>query len=129
MARFAIVTTNPTCPPAAQTAHDLRNILASIGLHLETLQRLSGPNGVKAANAAYALLTRGAVLCNNALNCSTSAANHAQQRRVDLLQTVRQIADLLEPSAPKDFPSILTRIAQAMSLPTRTTFSGSCSTS
>jgi signal transduction histidine kinase len=103
MAHFAIVTTNPTRPPAGQTAHDLRNILASIGLHLETLQRMSGPSGVKAANAAYALLTRGTVLCNSALDCSTRAGNQAGRRRVDLVQTARQIADLLEPSAPKDF--------------------------
>ena len=39
--------------------HDLRNLLASIGLHVETLQRLSGPGGGKAADAAYALLVRG----------------------------------------------------------------------
>jgi signal transduction histidine kinase len=47
-------------------AHDLRNLLATVGLHVETLQRLSGPSGVKAADAAHALLTRGAALCNTA---------------------------------------------------------------
>src|ERR1700720_2486037 len=103
MAHFAIVTANPKRPPAGQAAHDLRNILASISLHLETLQRLSGPSGVKAADAVYALLMRGVVLCNSALDCSTGAGNHAHRRRVDLLQTARQIAGLLEPSAPKDF--------------------------
>ena len=35
-------------------AHDLRNLLATVGLHVETLQRLSGPSGVKAADAAHA---------------------------------------------------------------------------
>jgi len=44
-------------------AHDLRNLLATVALHLETLQRLSGPSGAKAADAAHALLTRGATLC------------------------------------------------------------------
>ena len=29
--------------------------------------------------------------------------NHARRRRVDLVRTAHQIADLLEPSAPKDF--------------------------
>ena len=38
--------------PAAHTTHDLRNLLTTIGLHLETLQRLSGPTGAKAADAA-----------------------------------------------------------------------------
>jgi signal transduction histidine kinase len=102
MAHLAIVTANPKRPPAGQ-AHDLRNILASISLHLETLQRLSGPSGVKAADAVYALLTRGAVLCNSALDCATGAGNHTRRRRVDLMRTAHQIAALLEPSAPKDF--------------------------
>ena len=103
MTHFAIVTANPTSSPGVQAAHDLRNILASISLHLETLQRLSGPSGVKAADAVYALLTRGAVLCNSALDCSTGAGNHARRRRVDLVRTAHQIAGLLEPSTPKDF--------------------------
>jgi signal transduction histidine kinase len=103
MAHFAIVTANPKRPPAGQAAHDLRNILASISLHLETLQRLSGPSGVKAADAVYALLTRGAVLCNSALDCPTGADNHARRRRVDLVRTAQHIAALLEPSVPKDF--------------------------
>ena len=102
MAHFAIVTVNPKRRPAGQAAHDLRNILASISLHLETLQRLSGPSGIKAADAVYALLTRGAVLCNSALDRS-GAGNHARRRRVDLVRTAHQIAGLLEPSAPKDF--------------------------
>jgi signal transduction histidine kinase len=103
MAHLAIVTTDPACHPVAQTAHDMRNILASIGLHLETLQRLTGPSGVKAADAAYALLTRATILCNDALECSTSAGRHPRRRRVDLVQIAQQIAGLLAPSAPKDF--------------------------
>jgi signal transduction histidine kinase len=103
MAHFAIVTANPKRPPAGQAAHDLRNILASISLHLETLQRLAGPSGVKAADAVYALLSRGAVLCNSALDSSIGAGNYARRRRADLVRTAQQIAGLLEPSAPKDF--------------------------
>jgi hypothetical protein len=65
-------------------AHDLRNLLATIGLHLETLQRLSGPSGAKAADAAHALLARGATLCNNALQRNAGAGANAQRRGVDL---------------------------------------------
>jgi signal transduction histidine kinase len=103
MAHFAIVTADPWRPPEGHAAHDLRNILASISLHLETLQRLSGPSGIKAADAVYVLLTRGAVLCDSAMDCATGAGSHARRRRVDLVRTAQQIADLLEPSAPKDF--------------------------
>jgi signal transduction histidine kinase len=103
MAHLAVVATNTARPPAAQAAHDLRNILTSIGLHLETLQRLSGPSGAKAVDAAYALLTRGTVLCNSALDSPANADNNTRRRRVDLIRTARQIADLLAPSAPKNF--------------------------
>ncbi|HEY7248780.1 MAG TPA: HAMP domain-containing sensor histidine kinase [Xanthobacteraceae bacterium] len=103
MPRLALVASTPACPPAAQLAHDLRNALAGIGLHLETLQRLSGPGGAKAADAAYALLTRCTSLCNIALDCADGAADTVRRRRVDLLQTARQVADLLAPGAPRGF--------------------------
>src|SRR5215831_19007164 len=83
-------------------AHDLRNLLATIGLHLETLRRLSGPSGAKAADAAHALLARGATLCNNALEGAGASGAHARRRSVDLLQIAREVADLLRPCAPKD---------------------------
>lgn len=84
-------------------AHDLRNLLATIGLHLETLQRLSGPSGAKAADAAHALLARSATLCNNALEGAGVSGGHARRRGVDLLQIAREVADLLRPCAPKGF--------------------------
>jgi signal transduction histidine kinase len=83
--------------------HDLRNLLATVGLHLETLQRLSGPSGTKAADAAQALLTRGAALCNKALDCTANTDNRARRRGVDLIQVARHVADLLLASAPKNF--------------------------
>jgi signal transduction histidine kinase len=83
--------------------HDLRNLLATVGLHLETLQRLCGPSGTKAADAAQALLTRGATLCNRALDCTANVDNRARRRGVDLVQIARYVADLLLPSAPKGF--------------------------
>src|ERR1700687_4033335 len=87
----------------ASVAHDLRSLLATIGLHLETLQRLSGPGGAKAADAAHALLALGATLCNNALERSSAAEAHARRRGVALLQIARQVADLLRPCAPQGF--------------------------
>jgi signal transduction histidine kinase len=85
----------------SSVAHDLRNLLATIGLHLETLRRLSGPSGAKAADAAHALLTRGATLCNSALERSAGA--QARRRGVDVAQVAREVADLLRPCTPKDF--------------------------
>jgi signal transduction histidine kinase len=89
--------------PAVQTAHDLRNLLTTIGLHLETLQRLSGPAGAKAADAAYALLSRGTALCNDALDRAATMDSRARRRGVDPLLVAQQIADLLASTAPDGF--------------------------
>jgi signal transduction histidine kinase len=67
------------------------------------LQRLSGPSGAKAADAAHALLTRGATLCSSVLERSASADGRLHRRGVDLMQIARHVADLLAPTAPKDF--------------------------
>jgi signal transduction histidine kinase len=88
-------------------AQDLRRTtcatFATVGLHVETLQRLSGPSGVKAADAAHALLTRGAALCNTALDRAVNADFRARRRGVDLVQIAHQVIDLLSPTAPKGF--------------------------
>jgi signal transduction histidine kinase len=105
MPQLAVVSDNvaPAYTASIQVAHDLRNLLASVGLHLETLQRLAGPSGVKAADAAHALLMRGAALCNKSLDRCAGADRRARRRGVDLIQTARDVAELLGPSAPKDF--------------------------
>jgi len=61
MAHLAVVSTNHTCPPSAQAAHDLRNILASSPT-LEWAERRKG------GRCCDALLTRGTALCNNPLD-------------------------------------------------------------
>jgi len=105
MSHLAVVSTNPAFGhgQATQVAHDLRNLLATVGLHVETLLRLSGPSGAKAADAAHALLTRGAGVCNSALELGANADGRARRRGVDLIAVARQVADLLAPVAPKGF--------------------------
>jgi signal transduction histidine kinase len=120
MSQLAIVSANPSpirpsgarapegssaqaFPALDSMAHDLRNLLATVGLHLETLQRLSGPSGAKAADAAHALLTRGATLCNAVLDRTANADSRARRKGVDPTQVARQVADLLAPIAPEDF--------------------------
>jgi signal transduction histidine kinase len=101
-----VIASNNAAPGYAagtQVAHDLRNLLATVALHLETLQRLSGPSGTKAAGAAQVLLARGTALCNKALDCTANTDNRARRRGVDLFQVVRHVADLLLASAPKNF--------------------------
>jgi signal transduction histidine kinase len=108
MSHLAVVSTNAAfghaqAARAAQAAHDLRNLLATVGLHVETLQRLSGPSGSKAADAAQALLIRGAAVCNGALDHSANVDGRARRRGIDLTAVVREVADLLGSAAPKGF--------------------------
>jgi signal transduction histidine kinase len=105
MSQLTVVSTSPAMgyPPGAQAAHDLRNLLATVALHLETLQLLSGPSGAKASDAAHALLTRGAAMCNNALDRSTNPDGRPRRRGVDVIGIAREVADLLAPAAPQGF--------------------------
>ncbi len=107
MRPLAVVSTNPGLAGAGAMpesfAHDLRNLLATVGLHLESLQRLSGPSGAKAADAAHALLSRGSSLCNGILDRMASPDGRARRRGVDLMHVARQVADLLTPTAPAGF--------------------------
>ena len=85
-----------------QEAHDLRNLLATLALHLETLQRSSGPNGAKAADAAHAIIERAAALCDVALD-GGAQPTRLRRQRVDLVQIACDAADLLTSLAPEDF--------------------------
>ncbi len=89
--------------PARQWAHDIRNALAVTGLHLETLERLSGSAGRKAASAAQAVMKRASELCNASL-AQTGRAGHGSRRRgFDLMLTIKEIAAILEPTIPQGF--------------------------
>jgi signal transduction histidine kinase len=115
MSRLTLVSNNPSpdIPFGPQVAHDLRNLLATVGLHLETLQRLSGPNGARAADAAHDLLARSAALCNKRLGRSAIDNGRAQCKGVDIMQTARKIANLLAANAPPEFSFDIARNGNA----------------
>src|SRR5262249_35807920 len=46
-----------------QWSHDFRNLLATVGLHLDTLARLSGSHGAKTAGAAHSLVVKLSGMC------------------------------------------------------------------
>lgn len=101
---LVLVAANPAPAPApsAQWAHDIRNALAVASLHLETLERLSGAAGRKAASAAQATLSRATGLCNASL---TDKAPGARGRRAgfDLMPVLREIAAVLGGVTPTAF--------------------------
>jgi signal transduction histidine kinase len=67
--------------PTAHIAHDLRNLLATIALHVETLGRLAGSPGAKAASAAYALTAKAATVCNSVIDGAGLRQPHPPAQR------------------------------------------------
>jgi signal transduction histidine kinase len=104
MSSFALVNSARTAPSAAtQWAHDIRNTLATVGLHLDALERLAGAAGRRSIEAAHALMMRATSMCEQALARPAPAQAAACRRPVDVVATVRQIAELLDPVAPEGF--------------------------
>lgn len=100
---LASVTPALDAMPAKQWAHDIRNALAVTGLHLETLERLSGSAGRKAASAAQAVMKRASELCNASLAQAARPGLGGRRRGFDLMLTIKEIAAILEPALPEGF--------------------------
>jgi signal transduction histidine kinase len=100
MTDLALVAMSRTALPPALWAHDIRNLLATIGLHLDSLERLSGPHGAKAANAAHALIARAGGMCSAAV---AAADGRRPRHPFDISATIRQVIDLMAPIRPEGF--------------------------
>lgn len=87
--------------PARQWAHDVRNVMQTISLHLNTLELLSGQHGVRAADAIHVLIDRVAAMCNDALTGAGSSAT--RRERVNVVQAVEHVAELVLATAPRSF--------------------------
>jgi len=105
MPQLTLAADNPTLVKAlsAPWAHDIRNALATIGLHLETLERLSGPRGGKVASAALALISRSASMCSEALAEAGRQRPTSRRRGFDLTATITEVVALLAPLASAGF--------------------------
>jgi signal transduction histidine kinase len=89
--------------PAAQWAHDIRNALTTVGLHLDTLERLAGSAGHKAVEAAHALMLRATAMCEQAVAQERRGEPAPRRRAVEAVAAIRQVADLIAPTAPAGF--------------------------
>jgi signal transduction histidine kinase len=105
MTQLTLAASNPAFAslPPYQWTHDIRNILGTVGLHLEMLEKLSGPAGAKAASAALALIGRGGAMCAGALAEASGSRPSSRRRGFDLAKTVKEVVALLEPAAPAGF--------------------------
>lgn len=102
MSQFALAPP-PATVALAPWAHDIRNTLATVGLHLETLERLSGGRGRDVAHAAHTLMSRAAAMCTEAMKQSTGEGLGSRPKGFDMMKTIVQIANVLRPTAPAGF--------------------------
>jgi signal transduction histidine kinase len=109
MTRLTLAVVNSSLNPvparawSLDIAHDIRNALAVGSLHLETLERLAGPEGRKAASAAQAVLARAAAMCAASLADGRRADKPAPRCGFDLIKVIREVAATLAPTAPEGF--------------------------
>src|SRR5690349_22441074 len=103
MSHLALAALTTTNGPAARWAHDVRNALATVGLHLETLERMSGPRGRDIAHAAHTLMSRAAAMCSEAMAQGAQGDVSSRRKPFDIVRTIAQIANLLRPTAPEGF--------------------------
>jgi len=92
--------------PSTQWVHDIRNVLAVAGLHLDALTRLAGPRGAKAADAAHALIAKVSGMCNEA-----TAADRSSRDPFDIAATIRHVMGIIAVGAPA-------RLAELPDIPT-----------
>jgi signal transduction histidine kinase len=89
--------------PATQWAHDIRNTLTTLGLHLDTLERLAGSAGHRAVDAAHALMLRAASMCEQALAQAQRGEPAPRRRAAEAVAATREVVELIAPIAPAGF--------------------------
>jgi two-component system, NtrC family, sensor histidine kinase PilS len=83
-----------------ELAHDIRNAMAVIALHVEKLESLAGQPGVKAASATHRLLMKVTALCNDSLRQSANEFSVPRRTSFNIVETIRQVIDILRPITP-----------------------------
>lgn len=103
MSQLALATLDTPTGPSARWAHDIRNALATVGLHVETLERLSGSRGREIAHAAHLLMSRAAAMCTEAMAEGARPEAVSRRKPFDIVRTIVQIVSLLRPTVPEGF--------------------------
>jgi signal transduction histidine kinase len=101
MTNLTLVASRQTSLPPAEWAHDIRNLLTTIGLHLESLARLSGPHGASAASAALGLIARAGEMCSEAVVAAAGTRGWRRRHPFDITATIREVVDVVAPLGPE----------------------------
>ena len=98
-AKLAVVPDCQAVSPPAQWSHDLRNVLAVVGLHLRYAGapiRIAGRQG---GDAAQALIGKASRMCSEAAPAGVTSCRQV----CDIAAAARDIVALLAPLGPEGF--------------------------
>jgi signal transduction histidine kinase len=84
----------------ASWAHDVRNALGALSLHLEALDQPSDPRTTRILARAGAVLARATAMCNDAMVQEAGDQRDLPRPTFDLMPTIGQVFDLLAPITP-----------------------------
>ena len=101
MTNLTLVASRQAPLPPAEWAHDIRNLLTTIGLHLESLARLSGPHGASAASAALGLIAKAGEMCSEAVVAAAGTRRWRRPHPFDITATIREVVDVVAPLGPE----------------------------
>jgi signal transduction histidine kinase len=101
MTNLTLVASRQAPSPPAEWAHDFRNLLTTIGLHLESLARLSGTHGASAASAALALIARASEMCSEAVVAAAGPGAGRRHHPFDITTAIREVVDVVAPLGPE----------------------------
>jgi signal transduction histidine kinase len=101
MTNLTLVASRQAPLPPAEWAHDIRNLLTTIGLHLESLARLSGPRGASTASAALGLIAGAGEMCSEAVVAAAGPGGGRRRHPFDITAAIREVVDVVAPLGPE----------------------------
>lgn len=84
----------------AQWAHDIRNALGTVALHLESIERSCENGGVEILARSDALLKKATDMCSDLMREAMLNGSLAPRRTFDVTQTIEEVIGLVAPIVP-----------------------------
>ena len=87
MADLTLAASRRIALPPHQWAHDIRNLLTTIGLHLDSLGAAVGSPRRQGGSATHTLIARAAIMCGEAVTLAEGEASRTRRHPFDITST------------------------------------------
>ena len=84
----------------AQWAHDIRNTLATVTLHLESLERRRAADADRTLARSDALVKKATGMCSDLMREAVQNSTRVERHKFDVTRTIDEVIDLIAPVAP-----------------------------